>query len=72
VGSHWDLPDDWMIALSKGARELSATWWAKDSKLPETIEMIQVTAQAAGTRRGFVELTYQFDNWEAIFTEDLK
>ena len=61
-GSDLVKPDDWMAALLKKERTLTAYWIGQDLSLPDNISGVMLEATAAGPSFGFVYLAYEFKN----------
>jgi hypothetical protein len=65
-GSIWNEPQDWMMGLLKGERDLMAIWYktvSSTKKLPNRIIGIVLEAKASSTEQGFIVLKYEFDGW---------
>ena len=65
-GSIWNEPQDWMMGLLKGERDLMAIWYKtvfSTKKLPNRITGIVLEAKASSTEQGFLVLKYEFDGW---------
>ncbi|MBB6562178.1 hypothetical protein HNP48_004887 [Acidovorax soli] len=75
-GSIWDEPRDWMMALFKKERTLTAFWDAEPDKkggrkitLPNELSIIRIFATAEGTEAGYITVSYAFTNEEACIAE---
>lgn len=75
-GSIWDEPRDWMMALFKKERTLSAFWDAEPDKkgaskitLPNDLVIIRIFATAEGTESGYINVSYAFSNESACVAE---
>jgi hypothetical protein len=61
-GSDLVKPNEWMTALLKKERTLTAYWTGQDLSLPDNISGIMLEVIAAGPSFGFVYLAYEFKN----------
>ncbi len=69
-GSIWKEPQDWMMALNKKERFLSAQWeWASATPLKNKLASVSMEARANGSSEGYVFLQYDFDNIDACNAE---
>lgn len=63
LGSIWNEPRDWMIALQKNERTLQAAWdKGSNANLKDGIVEILLTAQAFDDEQGWLALQYRFAN----------
>jgi hypothetical protein len=69
-GSIWDEPKDWMMGLHQKERYL-ATYWFLDrgATLSDHIVAIALEAHALSGNKGWLELSYEFDNFKACKDE---
>lgn len=65
AGSIWNDPNDFMMGLVKEERVLSAYWIGKGSSLPDRLQAISITARANTSSKGYVNISYEFDNANA-------
>lgn len=69
-GSIWKEPQDWMMALNKKERFLSAQWAGSPATpLKNKLVMVSMEARANGSGEGYVYLQYDFDNIDACNAE---
>jgi hypothetical protein len=69
-GSIWNEGRDWMMGLAKKERTLSAFWSADEqSTLTGHVRNIELEARSLGTSRGYLTLSYEFDNFDACKAE---
>jgi hypothetical protein len=69
-GSIWKEPQDWMMALNKKERFLSAQWAGSTATpLKNKLVMVSMEARANGSGEGYVYLQYDFDNIDACAAE---
>ncbi|HDL7415605.1 TPA: hypothetical protein SK294_003928 [Yersinia enterocolitica] len=62
-GSIWKDPQDWMMALNKKERFLSAKWvGAKESPLKNNLQSVSIEARANSPESGYIFLQYTFSN----------
>ncbi|MFZ4835116.1 hypothetical protein [Rouxiella sp. Mn2063] len=62
-GSIWKEPQDWMMALNKKERFLSAEWkGTKEAPLKNNLRSVSVEVRANGSSQGYVFLQYDFSN----------
>jgi hypothetical protein len=61
AGSIWTDPQDWMMALLKKERELSAVW---EKNLQSHLHGIVIEADALSQEKGYLKLNYEFDGWD--------
>lgn len=60
-GSIWKEPNDWMMGLLKGERNLTAFWGPENgSKMSDEVVSIQLKAEALNAESGFVTAVYVF------------
>lgn len=63
AGSIWNEPQDWMMGLLKKERNLDAYWTKSDkSNLSDSLEAVSVNTQALSGSKGYIRLSYDFDN----------
>lgn len=60
-GSIWKEPQDWMMGLLKGERDLYSLW---SKTLPNRISGIMIKAKALSTEKGYLVLSYEFEGWD--------
>jgi hypothetical protein len=65
AGSIWKEPEDWMMGLRKDERYLESAWQEEKLPLPNQIHVIVLEAKALSTEKGFLELSYEFNGWDA-------
>lgn len=69
-GSIWKEPQDWMMALNKKERFLSAQWEGSPATpLKNKLASVSMEARANGSSEGYVFLQYDFDNIDACNAE---
>jgi len=69
-GSIWKEPQDWMMALNKKERFLSAQWAGSPATpLKNKLVMVSMEARANGSGEGYIYLQYDFNNIEACAAE---
>ena len=70
-GSIWDDPENFMMGLLKKERLLWSVWSAGEngSSFPDEIVAISLRAQALNSSSGYVNLTFEFENFEACLLE---
>lgn len=69
-GSIWKEPQDWMMALNKKERFLSAQWAGSPATpLKNKLVLVSMEARANGSGEGYVYLQYDFDNIDACNAE---
>ena len=62
-GSIWKEPKDWMMALNKKERFLSAEWkGTKEAPLKNNLRSVSLEARANGSSEGHIFLQYDFSN----------
>jgi hypothetical protein len=61
--SIWSGPGDWMQALNREERVLSARWYGSEGPLPDGIQAIELQAKAVSSSAGRLLLTYEFSNF---------
>jgi len=69
AGSVWTQPNDWHMSLYKKER-VRSVFWHKGSAptsppMPNALSAIAIQAGAEDASSAFVDLTYQFDNYDA-------
>jgi hypothetical protein len=70
VGSIWNEPKDWMMALTKKERSLDAYWNANErSMLSNDIAVIHLEAVGLSRESGLMRLSYEFSNFKQCFEE---
>jgi hypothetical protein len=70
AGSIWDDSQDWMMSLAKKERRLAAFWGSEwGSSTPQGLQAIALQAHALGPSRGYVNLAYEFENFDKCNTE---
>lgn len=70
--SKWIEPRDWMQAVQDGDRMLGARWarWGDPSRqLPSPLDCIILGVKAFDAHRGYIFVTYVFDNFDAATQE---
>ncbi len=69
-GSIWKEPQDWMMALNKKERFLSAEWkGTKEAPLKNNLLSVSIEVRANGSSQGYVFLQYDFSNSEICKAE---
>jgi len=69
-GSIWRDAGDWMMALRTKERVLVAFWLKSEGcDLPDSLEAVALEVVGLSRDKGFVTLSYEFDNWGAIVEE---
>lgn len=69
-GSIWKEPQDWMMALNKKERFLSAEWkGTKGAPLKNNLRSVSVEVRANGSSKGYIFLQYDFSNSDICKSE---
>ena len=70
TGSLWDEPRDFMMGLLRGDRKLQ-TFWIRDTQpdLPDNVSAIAVQANAANSHEAYINVSYEFSNFERCKAE---
>jgi hypothetical protein len=68
-GSAWNNPEDWPMALVKQEAMLAATWDFTDVARDDGIQGLTLEASAMSREKGYVVLTYYFDNSDLCIRE---
>ncbi|MBS0967684.1 hypothetical protein P0E69_09685 [Chimaeribacter arupi] len=69
-GSIWKDPQDWMMALSKKERFLSAEWkGTSSSPLKNNLNSISIEARSSRSDKGYIFLQYNFKNIDVCNAE---
>jgi hypothetical protein len=70
AGSLWEESRYFMMGLSRGDRTLQ-TFWIRQKRpdLPENISAIGVQAKAASIREAYINVSYEFSNFERCTAE---
>ncbi|MEN4633732.1 hypothetical protein ABEG70_01410 [Pantoea agglomerans] len=69
-GSIWKEPQDWMMALNKKERFLSAQWAGSPATpLKNKLVIVSMEARANGSGEGYIYLQYDFNNIDACAAE---
>lgn len=63
--SIWNETNEWMMALSRKERHLTAFWKREyGSVLPDSIDGIMLDAKASNSSKGYLVLRYEFSNFQ--------
>ena len=68
-GSAWNNPEDWPMALVKQEAMLAATWDFTNIPRDDGIQGMTLEASAMSREKGYVVLTYYFDNSDLCIRE---
>ena len=66
--------DEFMMSLTQEERYLSSFWPEEDSnrRLKENIKMISLSANGLSSHKGYINLGYEFENFEQCKADDEK
>lgn len=65
-GSLWKERQYWMMGLLKKERIISAFWGPKKNKnLPDSIDSIEIHADATNSETAYITIAYEFDNFDS-------
>lgn len=68
-GSIWKNSNEWMMSLRQKERTLAAFWDKKTSSLNDSLSGISLEAKALSQNKGYIILSYEFDNIDACIAE---
>ncbi|MCM2340111.1 hypothetical protein [Rhodoferax sp.] len=69
AGSIWKNSNEWMMSLRQKERKLMAMWDKEKSTLNDSLSAILLQAHAVSQTKGYLTLSYEFDNSDACLTE---